>query len=144
MELSYFELLQMVDVSISRLESVFQFWLSATFAAIVASHLAGEKLTKIYAGMLSSLYLVFTFSVIVRMVAWRDTLQSYFAALSAIRDEQGGAGMMSLVNNSIWATVLLGTIATVVFIWHSYLTSREDLGSGSNGEPVGPQSEPPL
>ena len=76
MELSYFKLLQMVDVSISRLESVFQFWLSATFAVIVASHLTGDKLTKIYAGMLSSLYLVFTFSVIVRMIAWRDTLQS--------------------------------------------------------------------
>jgi hypothetical protein len=51
--------------------------------------------------------------------------------------------MMSLVNNSIWATVLLVTIATVVFIWHSYLTSKQDLGSGSNGEPVGSQSEPP-
>ena len=144
MELTYFELLQMVDVSINRLESVFQFWLSATFAAIVASHLTGDKLTKIYAGMLSSLYLVFTFSVIVRMIAWRDTLQSYFAALSAIRGEQGGADMMSLVNNSIWATVLLGTIATVVFIWHSYLTSKQDSGSGSNGEPAGSQSEPTL
>ena len=144
MELTYFELLQMVDVSINRLESVFQFWLSATFAAIVASHLTGDKLTKIYAGMLSSLYLVFTFSVIVRMIAWRDTLQSYFAALSTIRGEQGGAGMMSLVSNSIWATVLLGTIATVVFIWHSYLTSKRDLASGSNDEPLGSESESTL
>ena len=144
MELSYFELLQMVDVSISRLESVFQFWLSATFAAIVASHLAGDKLTKVYAGMLSSLYLVFTFSVIVRMIAWRDTLQGYFAALSAIRGAQGGAGMMSLVNNSIWATVLPGTIATVVFIWHFYLTSKRDLASGANDEPLGSESESTL
>ena len=94
--------------------------------------------------MLSSLYLVFTFSVIVRMIAWRDTLQGYFAALSAIRGEQGGAGMMSLVNNSIWATVLLGTIATVVFIWHSYLTSKRDLASGSNDEPLGSESESSL
>ena len=144
MELTYFELLQMVDVSINRLESLFQFWLSATFAAIVASHLAWDKLTKIYGGMLSSLHLIFTFSVIVRMIAWRDTRQSYFAALSAIQGEQGGAGMMSLINNSIWATVLLGTIATMVFIWHSYLTSKQDLGSGSNGEPAGSHSEPTL
>ena len=75
------------------------------------------------------------------MIAWRDTLQSYFAALSAIRGEQGGAGMMSLVNNSIWATVLLGTIATMVFIWHSYLTSKRDLASGSGEEPLESQSE---
>jgi hypothetical protein len=42
-ELSYFETLQMINLSIDRLESVFEFWLSATFAAIVASHLAGEN-----------------------------------------------------------------------------------------------------
>ena len=30
------------------------------------------------------------------------------------------------VNNSIWATVMLGTVATVVFIWHSYLTRNRD------------------
>ena len=126
MELSYFQLLQMVDVSINRLESVFQFWLSATFAAIVASHLAGDKLTKVYAAMLSSLYLVFTFSVVVRMMTWRDTLKRYFDALTEIRGEQGGAAMVDLVNNSIWATVMLGTVATVVFIWHSYLTRNRD------------------
>ena len=126
MELSYFQLLQMVDVSINRLESVFQFWLSATFAAIVASHLAGDKLTKVYAAMLSSLYLVFTFSVVVRMMTWRDTLKTYFDALTEIRGEQGGAAMVDLVNNSIWATVILGTVATVVFIWHSYLTRKRD------------------
>ena len=124
MELSYFQLLQMVDVSINRLESVFQFWLSATFAAIVASHLAGDKLTKVYAAMLSSLYLVFTFSVVVRMMTWRDTPKRYFAALTEIRGEQGGAAMIDLVNSSIWATVMLGTVATVVFIWHSYLTRK--------------------
>ena len=127
MELSYFQLLQMVDVSINRLESVFQFWLSATFAAIVASHLAGDKLTKVYAAMLSSLYLVFTFSVVVRMVTWRDTLKRYFDALTEIRGEQqGGPAMVDLVNSSIWATVMLGTVATVVFIWHSYLTRKRD------------------
>jgi hypothetical protein len=74
-ELSYFETLQMINLSIDRLESVFEFWLSATFAAIVASHLAGEKLTKIYAGMLTSIYLIFTFSVVVRSLGrWRGVM----------------------------------------------------------------------
>ena len=75
MELSYFETLQMINLSIDRLESVFEFWLSATFAAIVASHLAWEKLTKIYAGMLTSIYLIFTFSVVVRSLGrWRGVM----------------------------------------------------------------------
>jgi len=58
MELAYFEVLQMIQAMIDRLEGVFQYWMSATFAAIVASHLSGEKLTKIYAGMLTALYLI--------------------------------------------------------------------------------------
>ena len=73
-ELSYFETLQMINLSIDRLESVFEFWLSATFAAIVASHLAGDKLTKVYAGILTSLYLIFTFSVAVRSLTWAEVL----------------------------------------------------------------------
>ena len=77
MELSYFETLQMVNASVERIDSLFQFWLSATFAAIVASHLAGEKLTKTYAGMLTSIYLLFTFSVVVRINIWGASIEGY-------------------------------------------------------------------
>lgn len=123
MELTYFQLLQLVDITINRLESVFQFWLSATFAAIVASHLASDRLTKAYASMLTGLYLVFTFSVVVRMMAFRETLGRYFLQLAEIREDSLGSSVVDLVNGSIWATVILGTIATVVFIWHTYLTT---------------------
>ena len=120
MELSYFEILQMVDSAINRLESVFQFWLSATFAAIVASHLAGEKLTKLYAGVLTCIYLVFTFSVAVRITAWRSSLEQYLLRASEIRGDTGGSVVFGLIDKSLWATIILGTIATVFFIWHSY------------------------
>lgn len=123
MELSYFELLQMVDAAINRLESVFQFWLSATFAAIVASHLAGEKLTKLYASVLTSIYLVFTFSVAVRVTAWRGTLEQYLLQVSELRGETRSSAIFDLIDTSLWLTVSLGTVATVIFIWHSYRTN---------------------
>lgn len=127
MELSYFEILQMVDSTINRLESVFQFWLSATFAAIVASHLAGEKLTKLYAAALTSIYLVFTFSVAVRITAWRGSLEQYLLRASEIRGDAGGSAVFGLINMSLWATIILGTIATVVFIWQSYRSQGSKL-----------------
>lgn len=129
MELTYFQLLQLVDITINRLESVFQFWLSATFAAIVASHLASDRLTKAYASMLTGLYSVFTFSVVVRMMAFRETLGRYFLQLAEIREDSLGSSVVDLVNGSIWATVILGTIATVVFIWHTYLTTSKTVTS---------------
>lgn len=124
MELSYFETLQMINLSIDRLESVFEFWLSATFAAIVASHLAGEKLTKIYAGMLTSIYLIFTFSVVVRSMAWNDALDRYSKMLRTLRGDLIESPTFDLVNVSISATIILGTLATVFFVWHSYKTNK--------------------
>ena len=123
MELTFFQLLQLIDITINRLESVFQFWLSATFAAIVASHLASHWLTKAYASMLTGLYLVFTFSVVVRMAAFRETLERYLLQVAEMRGDSLGSSVVGLVNTSIWATVILGTLATVIFIWHSYLTT---------------------
>lgn len=105
MELTYFQRLQLVDITINRLESVFQFWLSATFAAIVASHLASDRLTKAYASMLTGLYSVFTFSVVVRMMAFRETLGRYFLQLAEIREDSLGSSVADLVNGSIWAPV---------------------------------------
>jgi hypothetical protein len=118
MELSYFETLQMINLTIDRLDSLFEFWLSATFAAIVAGHLAGEKLTKTYAGMLTSIYLLFTFSVWVRIRTWVAALEGYFQGdlyAPPNRDLMGG---------SVSATLILGTLATVFFIWHSYTTNK--------------------
>ena len=117
MELSYFETLQLVNASVERIDSLFQFWLSATFAAIVASHLAGEKLTKTYAGMLTSIYLLFTFSVVVRINIWGASIEGYL---------QGAlfAPPSILMTVSVSATLYLGTLATVFFIWHSYTTNK--------------------
>ena len=126
MELSYFETLQMINLSIDRLESVFEFWLSATFAAIVASHLAGDKLTKVYAGILTSLYLIFTFSVAVRSVTWVGALERYTELLVKMRGDLGESTPFPLVNGSISATMVLGTFAAVFFIWHCYTTNRTD------------------
>ena len=142
MELAFFQLLQLIDITINRLESVFQFWLSATFAAIVASHLASDRLTKAYASVLIGLYLVFTFSVVVRMMAFRETLERYLSQGAEIRGDSLGSSVVGLVNASIWATVILGTLATVVFIWHSYLTAGNGQASVADvNEPTtNPQS----
>ena len=114
----------MINLSIDRLESVFEFWLSATFAAIVASHLAGEKLTKIYAVMLTSIYVIFTFSVVIRSMAWNDALERYSKMLRTLRGDLIESPTFDLVNVSISATIILGTLVTVIFIWHAYTTNK--------------------
>ena len=143
MELTFFQLLQLIDITINRLESVFQFWLSATFAAIVASHLASHRLTKAYASMLTGLYLVFTFSVVVRMAAFRETLERYLLQVAEMRGDSLGSSVVGLVNTSIWATVILGTMATSQHIASQFRTpkilggTRPSLKSTFNNQGVG-------
>ena len=125
MELSYFETLQMIQAVVDRMESVFQYWMSATFAAIVASHLSGEKLTRIYAGMLTGLYLVFTISVAVRLLTWSYGLERYSGLLREYRGDLSGSPLLgNIISGSAWATLILGTMATIVFIWHSYSSNK--------------------
>ena len=57
------------------------------------------------------------------MAAFRETLERYLLQVAEMRGDSLGSSVVGLVNTSIWATVILGTLATVIFIWHSYLTT---------------------
>ena len=127
MEFSFLEAIQLVQATIDRLESVFEFWLTATFAAIAASHFGAERLTRGFAGLLLGLYLIFTVSVGLRLVVWHSALERYSRSVTLHLEAAGseGSGLTNYISASIWMTVILGTLATAFFIWHSYSSNLE-------------------
>ncbi len=46
--------------------------------------------------------------------------------LSTLRDDLSEPATLGLVSGSIWATKILGTLATVFFIWHCYTINKID------------------
>ena len=61
--------------------------------------------------------------ITINLMAFRETLERYLLEVAEMRGDSLGSSVVGLVNTSIWATVILGTLATVVFIWHSYMTT---------------------
>jgi len=41
-----------------------------------------------------------------------------------LRGDVSESATLDLVSVSIWATIILGTLATVFFIWHAYTTNK--------------------
>jgi len=76
------------------------------------------------------------------MMVFLETLERYLFQVAEIRGDSLGSSVVGLVNASIWATVILGTLATVVFIWHSYLTTGNEQASvdAVNEPTTNPQS----
>ena len=65
-------------------------------------------------------------SVVVRSMAWSDALERYSKMLRTLRDDLSEPATLGLVSGSIWATKILGTLATVFFIWHCYTINKID------------------
>jgi hypothetical protein len=59
--MSEFELLELVDLSLSRAWSHMQWWGGVSFGLIAVAHFAGKKLNLLYVAFLSVLYIAFSF-----------------------------------------------------------------------------------
>ena len=57
-------------------------------------------------------------------MAWSDALERYSKMLRTLRGDLSESATLDLVSVSIWATIILGTLATVFFIWHAYTTNK--------------------
>lgn len=57
-------------------------------------------------------------------MACRGTLEQYLLQVSELRGDARSSAVFDLIDISLWVTVSLGTVATVIFIWHSYRSNR--------------------
>jgi hypothetical protein len=57
-------------------------------------------------------------------MAWNDALERYSKMLRTLRGDLIESPTFDLVNVSISATIILGTLATVIFIWHADTTNK--------------------
>ncbi len=81
--LSSAEIVELILMQRSSLDLQLQFWLTATFAVVAASFLAGTRLGQFYRILVAILYVIFTAMIMTRwaregleMVAMMDEIQS--------------------------------------------------------------------
>ena len=111
------ELMELFFAAQQLLDAQFQYWLSASFAAIVASFVAGERLTRNMSYILVLLYVGATALFTLRYFAAAGTLTLY-GAESTARELIGEIGrdltpVMQVIRIVLFIT---GTAATIWFL----------------------------
>jgi len=125
--LRYYEAVEIQALNLNTMLWMIQFWISATFALIVAFHFAGIQLTKPIAVLVHVLYLAVTaVSLMVyiqsagAIIFWNSVIDARGVANGVITESQMGVAEFWRVV-SVWAggfLIVLGTIATTFYGVH--------------------------
>ena len=67
--ITLYQAVSIFQAALVALDRLFEFWLGATFAVIVASHLGSQVINSKFAILIGVLYLLFNTLVILRMIA---------------------------------------------------------------------------
>ena len=122
------ELLELFFVSNEFIESQFQYWLSISFAAIIATSIVGERMANPIRYTLIVLYVMATVLFLLRYISAVEEFRS-IATEASLRNIVGDRGEAlarpTLILRS--ALFLIGASATIWFLHHK---GKGMLGSG--------------
>ena len=117
------EFIELIGVTTSNINNQFELWLTVTFAVIVASYLAGFRLSAGLRYLIATLYVLVSVLLMLMLLqavqtadlllgdaltemTWREPLRMAIASLRFV----------------VWA---LGTVATLVFIFRGHRSNAE-------------------
>lgn len=110
-----YELVQSLLSGIEAYDSGFEFWLTGTFAVIVACHLGQDILDRWYTLFLAALYTMFSFNMLFRSMLASELILRYRGQLPQV----GITSELWLVSGNVLlatATFIVGFLGTVFFI----------------------------
>ena len=95
----------------------FEFWISATFAVIIACHLGSRTLTRGYSAIMAMMYTAFSVNMISRWLLAQGAVTRYRAEMLTILEADTGSRLVDLARFLTFGTLIFGTICTLFFIW---------------------------
>lgn len=128
MEMTTYETLALFYETSTTLDRFFDFWLTATFAVIVAVHMGKETITRAYANVIIALYLAFTVSILARQAAFSGFMASLRDRMDRSPDVPDIAGLIPIIDGSLLVTMGLGTASAVYFVWRCGYPLRDSRG----------------
>ena len=104
-------------------DRAYEFWITGTFAVIVACYLGKHLLDKTFAIALASLYTLFSANIFIRLYMGRESIGKVRNEIQRFDEFERFFVQSHIVQISflfLVLTILLGFIGTLFFIWHSY------------------------
>ncbi len=112
------EFIELMGVTTSNINSQFELWLTVTFAVIVASYLAGHKLSAGLRYLIATLYTLVSL-LLVMMLMQAVRLADFFLG-DVLATQTWGDPMRISIATLRFVVWGLGTVATLVFIFRGY------------------------
>lgn len=121
------ELLQLFLAASQALDSNFEFWITASFALLVASHFTNVKIPMPMFAIVLGLYISGSLLFTVRLYTMGRTVTSIRDQLESIGAETAIISAMenTLVAGLYFLVVLVGTVATALFVIAKYRILQE-------------------
>mgnify|MGYP001169032776 FL=1 len=125
------EAAELFYIAMETQDRFFEFWITATFAVIIACHLGSKTLTKGFSLMISLLYLAFSANMIARWYlaggavgGFRDAMIDGMTQLGGFMNPESQEILMYISRISSRGTLFIGTAVTIFFVWYTYNNQR--------------------
>jgi hypothetical protein len=117
------EELTFVYTVIEAQDRLYEFWLTGTFAVIIAAHFTSERMSKQLFALLIITYISFAVATMLRFLATNARLSD---AQDLIREIDPGAvnSFAAFAVASIPISFLIGTVGTIFYLVSSYRKNR--------------------
>jgi len=102
----------------------FEFWITATFAVIIACHLGSNILTHTFSIMISIMYLAFSANMISRWFLANGAVNRYRNDMASQANIQLQEQLIELSRILSVTTLLAGTAITIFFVWYTYQNQK--------------------
>ena len=118
--LSLAEAVELFYMAMETQDRFFEFWISATFAVIIACHLGSRTLTQGYNAMVAVMYTAFSVNMVSRWLLAQGAVTQYRGQMFTILEADSRAQLVDLSRFLTFGTLVVGTIITLFFIWFTF------------------------
>ena len=130
--LTFSEATELFYIAMETQDRFFEFWITATFAVVIACHLGSKTLTKGFSTMISLLYLAFSANMIARWYlaggavgGFRDAMINGMTQLDGFMNPESQEIFMYISRISSRGTLFIGTAVTIFFVWYTYSNQKQ-------------------
>ena len=117
--LSLYEATELFYIVLETQDRFFEFWITATFAVIIACHLGSSILTRSFSLMISFMYLAFSINLIGRWSFVAEAVSRYRNDMASQSGIQLNEQLIDLSRMLSMTTLIVGTAITIFFVWYT-------------------------
>ena len=122
--ISTFELVELIAIFSGQLDSLFSYWISASFAVLISTYAGKDHFNFAITLSISILYLMASMMFLARFSATAN-FATYYMELGRDILPPNVASYSIFIGITRIPTFVIGFIITEIYLWHTYLKSRK-------------------